>query len=343
MSNPAPASPALMLRQLSFAMRVSRALYAGVELRIADILASGAQTSAEIAAKTGTHAPTLRRLLRALVAYGVFEEQAPDIFRLNAAGELLRKDAPGSQRAGVLFTAGAARWELWSDFLESVRTGQAVVERAFGKNIFEQLRDDTEESALFNQAMTSYSAALSAPVVAAYDFSSFGRIVDVGGGNGRFLTDILAANSRVHGIVFDLPNVVTMATALVNASAAVERCEIIAGDFFESIPSGADAYLLKQVIHDWDDARCVAILTNCHKAMSPAAKLLIVERVMPEKAEAGRAADSYLLDLEMLVNTPGGRERTEAEFSDILIEAGFRLTRIVPTSAQVSVIEALAV
>jgi hypothetical protein len=342
MSNAGPLSPALMLRQLSFAMRVSRALYAGVELGIADILASGAQTSIEIAARTGTHAPTLRRLLRALVAYGVFEEQAPDIFRLNAAGELLRKDAPGSQRAGVLFTAGAARWGLWSDFLASVRTGQAVVERAFGKNIFEQLRDDVEESALFNQAMTSYSAALSAPVVAAYDFSSFGRIVDVGGGHGRFLTDILAANPRVHGIVFDLPNVVTMATALVNASAAVERCEIIAGDFFESIPSGADAYLLKQVIHDWDDGRCVAILTNCHKAMSSTAKLLIVERVMPEKAEAGRAADSYLLDLEMLVNTPGGRERTEAEFSDILIEAGFRPTRIVPTTAQVCVIEALA-
>lgn len=133
-----------------------------------------------------------------------------------------------------------------------------------------------------------------------------------------------------------------MATALVYASAAVERCEIVAGDFFKSIPPGGDAYLLKQVIHDWDDARCVAILRNCHKAMSPTAKLLIVERVMPDRAERGRAADSYLLDLEMLVNTPGGRERTEAEFSDILTEAGFRLTRIVPTTAQVSVIETVA-
>jgi hypothetical protein len=340
MNHPNPTPPALLLRHLAFVMRVSRAIYAGAELGVADILASGPQTSAEIACRTGTHAPTLRRLLRALVAHGVFEEHMPDSFRLNAAGELLRKDVAGSQRAGVLFTAGALRWQLWSDFLQSVRTGEAVAERAFGKSIFEHLKDDAEESALFNQAMTSFSAALSESVMAAYDFSVFGRIVDVGGGNGRFLMDILVANPNVRGILFDLPNVVSTATTLVNASAAAARCEIVAGDFFGSVPSGADAYLMKQVVHDWDDPRAVAILKSCRRAMAPAAKLLIVERVMPETAEQGRAAEAYLLDLEMLVNTPGGRERSETEIKAILAAAGFHVMRIVPTPAPVSVIEA---
>jgi hypothetical protein len=268
------------------------------------------------------------------------EEETAGLFRLNPAGELLRSDAPGSQRAGVLFTAGNTRWQLWSDFLESVRSGQAVVERAFGKSIFERHADNAEESALFNQAMTSFSAALSAPVIAAYDFSIFSRIADVGGGNGRFLADILVAHPRTEGILFDLPNVVAGATPLLEASAVAERSEVIGGNFFNDVPFGADAYLLKKVIHDWDDARAVAILRNCRKAMAPKAKLLIIECVMPAKAERGQAAEAYLLDLEMLVHTPGGFERTGAEFSSILANAGFCVTRIVPTSAPVSVIEA---
>jgi hypothetical protein len=343
MTEPNSIPPSLLLRQLSFVMRASRALYAAVELDIADILARGPQTSAEIAAKTGTHTSALRRLLRALVAHGVFEEPVEDLFRLNAAGDLLRKDVPGSQRAGVLFTAGPLRWQLWSDFLDCVRTGQAVVERAFGMNIFQRLSENAEESALFNQAMTSYSAALSAPVLAVYDFSCFTRITDVGGGNGRFLTDILAANPKSHGVLFDLPGVMAAATALVNASEAAGRCEIFPGNFFEMVPAGADCYLIKQVIHDWDDTRCLMILRNCRQAMGPNATLLIVERVMPERAEQGRAADFYLLDLEMLVNTPGGRERTEEEFEHLLTAASFRLNRIVSTTSPVSLIEALPV
>ena len=331
--------PALTLRQLAFVMRASRAIYAGTQFGVADILAGGPMSSSQIATQAGTDARTMRRLLRALVAYGVFEEEAPDLFRLNPAGELLRSDVPGSQRAAVLFTAGDLRWQLWSDFLECVRSGRAVVERAFGKNIFERHAENAEESALFNQAMTSFSAALSAPVVAAYDFSVFDRIADIGGGNGRFLADILAANPRVRGVLFDLPNVVAGAAPLLESSAVAGRCEVIAGDFFGSVPLGADAYLLKCVIHDWNDARAVSILENCRKAMSPTAKLLIVERVMPERAERGQAAEAYLLDLEMLVLTPGGCERTAEEFKSILATAGFGMTRIVPTTTPVSVIE----
>ena len=333
-------SPALMLRQLAFAMRVSRALYAAAQLGIADLLAGGPMTSGQLAVAAGADAQSLRRLLRALVAYGVFEEDAPDRYGLNAAAELLRRDVPGSQRAGVLFTAGDMTWQLWLDFLESVRTGHSVVERTFGRNVFERHAEDSEESALFGQAMAAFSAALSAPLIAAYDFSSFKCIADVGGGTGRLLADILAANPKAQGILFDLPDVTTAAPSLLEASGVAGRCKLVAGNFFEGVPVDADAYMLKHILHDWDDARAIAIISNCRKAMARNATLLIVERVMPERAEQGRAAEAYLVDLEMLVHTPGGRERTESEFRAILSAAGFARMRVVPTTTPVSVIEA---
>jgi len=333
-------SPAQLLRRLSFVMRASRALYVAAHLGVADILAGGPMTSGEIAAAAGVDAATLRRLLRALVAFGVFEEEAADRFRLNPAGELLRRDVAGSQRAGVLFTAGDMRWQLWLDILESVRTGQAAVERAFGETLFERNAQNAEESELFNQAMASYSAASSTPILTAYDFGSFGRIADIGGGTGRLLANILAAYPKTRGILFDLPNVVAAAPPLLASSGVAERCEVVAGSFFDGVPDGADAYVLRVVIHDWDDARAAAILSNCQRAMTREGTLLIVERVMPEKAEQGRAEDAYLVDLEMLVNTPGGRERTEAEFQTILRTAGFGPARIIPTAADLSIIEA---
>jgi len=340
MDDQARASPALTLRELAFVMRVSRALYAACQLGVADVLAGGPLTSAEVASRLGTDPSTMRRLLRALVAHGVFEEETPDRFRLNPAADLLRKDAPGSQRAGVLFTAGDMRWQLWSDFLESVRTGQAAVERTFGKTVFDRHAENPKESALFGQAMAAFSAALSRPIIAAYDFTRFNCIADVGGGTGRLLADILIANPRVRGMLFDLPTVVTGAPPLLAASGVAGRCTVVAGSFFDGVPTGADAYLLKSVLHDWDDPRATAILKSCRTAMSPEATLLIVERVMPDKAEQGRAAEAYLLDLEMLLLTPGGRERTAFEFGGILSAAGFAIARIVPTTGPVSVIEA---
>ena len=339
MGDEARIPPALLLRQLAFVMRVSRALYAAAQLNLADLFADGTLTSGDLAAATGADAGALRRLLRALVAFGVFEEESPDRFRLTAAAELQRTNAPGSQRAGVLFTAGDMPWQLWSDFLESVRTGQPVVERAFGRNIFERHAENAEESALFDQAMAAYSAALSAPLIAAYDFSRFGCVADLGGGTGRLLADILVANPNARGVLFDLPNVVAGAPALLSAGGVAGRCRVVAGSFFDGVPAGADAYILKSVLHDWDDTRAGAILRNCREAMAHEATLLIVERVMPAKAEQGRAAEAYLLDLEMLVRTPGGRERTEAEFRALMEEAGLTLAGIVPTTAPVSVLE----
>ena len=328
--------PAIMLRQLAHVMRASRALYAAAELGIADILAAGPMTSEEIGAKAGANGPTVRQLMRALVAHGVFEEPESGCFRLNAAGELLRRDVPGSQRAAVLFVAGKMRWELWSDFLECVRTGQAAVERAFGKTIFERNAESPEEATLFNEAMASHSAALSAPLMAAYDFASFGRLADIGGGTGRLIADILAANHSMRGTLFDLPNVVAGAPALLQASGVKARCEVVGGSFFDGVPPGADAYLLRAILHDWDDERSITILKSVRKATAKDAVLLIVERVLPEKAEAGNAVDSYLLDLEMLVNTPGGRERSESEFREILNAAGFGPLRLIPTSTATS-------
>jgi len=339
MNNETQVPPALRVRELTLVMRASRALYAAASLGIADILAGGPLSSGEVAARSGTGVSTMRRLLRALVAHGVFVEESPDLFGLNACAELLRRDVPESLQALVLLSSGDTHWQLWLDFLESVRTGQAASERAFGKDLFQHYAEEPMQAAVFNRAMTSLSSALSAPVVAAYDFSPFACIADVGGGNGRFLADVLIANPAVRGVLFDLPHVVA-GNVLMSQPKVAERCAVVAGDFFAAVPAGASAYLLKQVIHDWDDARALAILKTCRKAMTATARLLIIERVMPARAQEGRAAEAYLLDLEMLVITSGGRERTEAEFNALLATAGLRVNRIVPTSSPVSVIEA---
>jgi hypothetical protein len=232
------------------------------------------------------------------------------------------------------------RWELWSDFLECVRTGPAAVERAFGKTIFERNAETPEESALFSEAMASYSAALSAPLITAYDFGSVRRLADIGGGTGRLIADILANHPGMRGILFDLPNVVAGAPALLQTSGVEARCDVVGGSFFDGVPSGADAYLLRAILHDWDDERSIAILKSVRKATPEEAVLLIVERVLPERAEMGKAVDSYLLDLEMLVNTPGGRERSESEFHEILNAAGFGGLRLFPTTTATSILEA---
>jgi hypothetical protein len=252
----------------------------------------------------------------------------------------MRRDVPGSQRAGVLFTAGKTRWELLSDFLECVRTGQAAVERAFGKTIFERNAENPEESALFSEAMASYSAALSVPLIGAYDFGSFRRLADIGGGTGRLIADILAAHPSMRGILFDLPNVVAGAPALLKTSGVDARCDVVGGSFFDGVPAGADAYMMRAILHDWDDDRSIAILKSVRKAMAEDATVLIIERVLPEKAEMGRAVDSYLLDLEMLVNTPGGRERSKSEFNQILKTAGFEPPRLIKTTTATSLLEA---
>jgi len=340
MKAPEDIRSAVRLRQLAFIMRISRALHAAAELDIAEALAGGSKSSGEIAAMVRAEHGAVRRLLRALVAHGVFVEEAPDRFGLNAAGNLLRSKTADSQRAGVLFTTDERAWALWSDFLECVRTGRATTERAASANVFELNAQVAAQSAAFDAAMASFSTAVAAAAIAAYDFSGFRRIADIGGGSGRLLAQILREVSDATGMLFDLPHVVANAPTVLGTAGVCARCEIVAGSFFDRVPAGADAYLLKSILHDWDDERAIKILVRCREAMAPQAKLVILERVLPETAQAGVDADTYLLDLEMLVMAPGGRERTEAEFRAILAAAGFDLARLVPTASPSFVIEA---
>ncbi len=331
--------PPAVLYELATAHYVSRALYVAAELRIADLLAPGPQSSEHLARATGTNADALRRVLRLLVSAGVFAEEEDGRFALTPVGECLRGDLPGSFRSTALLFGGPLVHATWGDLAYSVRTGQPALHHVFGKGSFEYLEEHPEEAAIFDDAMAGFTAFVAVAVAGAYDFSPFRTVVDVGGGNGALLTGILNAYPALRGIVFDLPRVAEGARAKIAAAGLADRCDVASGDFFETVPSGADAYLLKHVIHDWDDARAAAILRTCHRAMAPRGKLLIVEGVYPPRVDrsvVGRGAARN--DVNMLVCT-GGRQRSEAEFRSLYDAAGFELVRIVPTPATASVIE----
>ena len=332
--------PGLVLRQMALAMRLSRALYVAAELGIADHLANGPMSSVALAAVTSTHAGALRRLMRALSAAGVFAETSPDNFSLTELGDRLRVGHPQSMRAGTMFLAGPMRWEMWSNLLRCIRTGAPAIERLPGQTIFNTYADDQPaEFAIANEAMRAFTVLHSGAILDAFDFSRFQTLMDVGGGTGEMLGGILAATPSLRGTLVDLPDVIAGAPAVLDRHGVADRCTLAPADFFVGIPAGADAILLKQVVHDWDDGDAVTLLTRCQQAMPADGVLLIVERVMPEKAEPGAAMYSFLLDLEMLVG-PGGRERTEAEFRALLAASGLTLTGVTPTASAVSVIEA---
>jgi SAM-dependent methyltransferase len=338
MSAQTHAQAAAALRQIAFGLRASQALYVAADLRIADHLAAKPMASAALARLTGADAGALHRLMRALCALGVFSESSTGEFALNATGELLRSDVPGSYRAAVLFLVGDVRWRCWSDLLGAVRAGGDGAERTLGMGLFDFYAAHPEESKLHDQAMRSLSAAQVAAVLEVMDLSHAGTVVDVGGGTGELLAAILARNPALRGILFDLPHVVAHAAQV--TSAVADRLEIGSGSFFDSVPAGGDTYLLKAIIHDWDDARAMAILRNCRKAMKPAGKLLLLDRELPEPGQPLAASEMFLLDLEMLVMTPGGRERTRAEFARLLLDAGLELARTLPTRSPLTIFEA---
>jgi SAM-dependent methyltransferase len=328
----------MVIYQLASAHYVSRALHVAAHLGIADLLAEGPQTPEALAAKTGTHAESLCRVLRLLASAGVFAEDADGRFELTPVGAALRS-GPGSSRAVARLVAGPMVWQCWGDLLTTVRTGEPAFPRIFKTGSFEYFADHPEEAAVFDEAMGSFTAVISGMVAAAYDFSGMREVIDVGGGDGRLLTGILRAYPSLRGTVFDLPRLAESASRQITGAGLADRYRFVAGDFFEAVPEGFDAYLLKHVIHDWDDARAVRILENCRRAMRPEAKLLIVEGVYPPRIdgspESRRAAAN---DVNMLVCT-GGRQRSEAEFRELYAAAGFRLTRIIPTPAAWCVIE----
>jgi hypothetical protein len=337
----APTSPPphAQLIQMAGGLLVARALYAVAELGVADHLKDGARSSEEIARATGAHAPALRRLLRSAAGFGLFTEEGDGRFSLTPLGDALRSDAPGHARAMIRTLAGPLQWGAFAEFLHSVRTGEPAMEKAFGRPVFDYLSANPEQASLFNETMIGFHGAEPPAVAAAYDCSGIRKLVDVGGGTGNLLTTVLLANPALTGVLYDLPHVAAEARREVEGKGLSQRCEVIEGSFFESVPAGADAYLLSHVIHDWDEGRCLTILGNCRRALQGQGRLLLVEMVIPPGNDFH---PGKLLDLVMLAVT-GGMERTAEEYAALLAKAGFRLTRVVPTESAASVIEAAPV
>lgn len=335
---PAPAPPpAARVMELVTGFFLSQALRTAAELEIADHLAGGPLTTAELAAAAGAHEPSLYRLLRALASAGVFEHAGPRAFALNPAAETLRKGTPGSIRDMAIFQAMEFHWTPWAKLTHSVRTGESAFEAHHGRNFFEHCAGDPEANGAFNGAMTNFARTNHAMAARAYDFSVFGTIMDVGGGHGGLLASILKRTPGLRGIVFDLPHVVAGAPELLAREGVADRARAGGGSFFEDLPRDADAVVMSMILHDWDDERASAILSQCRKALPPEGKVLLVEHVIPEGPERHFGK---LIDLEMLVSTPAGRERTEAEWEGLFRSAGFRLERVIDTAAPVKVIEA---
>jgi hypothetical protein len=331
--------PHVRLIEMATACWTSRLLYVAAKLGLADRLAEGPQTAVALAGPTGTHAPSLARMMRALTGLGVLTEDDEHRFSLTPLGEALKTGAPGAARATVLTLAGDWIWRGYEQLLYSVQTGRSGVEKALGEPIFDWLAKHPADASLFSETMIGVHGQEPAAVAAAYDFSKVRTLVDVGGATGNLLTTVLARHPGVRGILFDLPHVVSDAPALIQARGLTSRVTIESGSFFDRVPEGADAYLLSHIIHDWSEEQCLAILGNCRRAMKPDGRVLIVEMVLPlgDEPHPGK-----ILDIMMLVG-PGGQERTAEEYRELLGKAGFRLARVVPTESAVSVVEATPV
>jgi O-methyltransferase domain/Dimerisation domain len=310
----------------------SQAIYVAARLGIADLLVEGPRTADQLAQATGTHARSLYRLLRALASVGVFSEGEGGRFSLTPLAEPLRADVPGSQRATVLMMVGQF-YHAWGELIGSVRTGRPAFEAIHGQRFFEFLGEHAEQAQVFDDAMTAFNDRKTRAVLEAYDFSGVSVLADIGGGNGSNLVSILRRHPEMRGILFDLPGVVERVE--VREPDLEGRLQVVGGSFLEEVPGGADAYLLRHILHNWDDERAVEILGNVRRAMGEGAKLLVVERVIPP---GNGPMFGKLMDLTMLV-VHGVVERSEEEFRRLFEAAGFRLTRIIPTTSDASVIE----
>lgn len=327
--------PDAILMQMLFGALMQRSIGVATKLGIADLLAEEPQTAAELAAKTETHAPSLYRVLRTLASAGIFAENADEKFELTPIGALLRESAPNSVRDFAIMMDEEWIWSAWGELMYSVKTGGVAHDKVQGMGSFEFFTKNREAGKVFNRAMTNFSRMVIPAVVEAYDFSGVGKLVDIAGGHGVLLAGILKANPRAHGVLFDLPSVIEGAGELLEKEGVSDRVELVSGDFFASVPAGADAYMMKHIIHDWDDERGTKILQSVRSAMNEHGKVLIVEMVVPK---GNVPSPSKALDLLMLV-MEGGKERTEEEYGKLLEASGFRMTRVVPTKSPYSVIE----
>ncbi len=313
----------------SFGLIETKALGAAAELGVADALASGPLATEVLASRVGANADALGRLLRLLTSIGYFTDvdgRGTGPWRNNPTSELLRADDPESMRDWVLFLGSDWMGTIWNELPASVRTGGSGTQVAFGLEYFDLMQQRPETGALFDAAMAAASRFTAPFVCAGYEFGTFTRVCDVGGGTGTLLASVLTAFPRLHGIVFDLPAVVAGATPVLEARHVADRVEVVGGDFFAEIPKGCDLYVLQSIIHDWDDESAVRILSRVREAMAPDARVLLLEAVVPTSAVQH---PTKYADLLMLVLTGRGRERTEADYRALAERAGLRLKRVV--------------
>lgn len=328
-------SPRDALWRMTNAYQVSQAIHVAASLGIADLVQDRPRGVDDLAEATGTRAPVLYRLLRALAGVGIFSEDEDGRLAQTPLSGYLRSDAPGSVRAWAMYVGRPYHWSTWAHLLDTVRTGEPAFPKIHGTSVWDYRSSRPEEAEIFDAAMSGLSAAVAGAVVRGYDLSGIGTLVDVGGGQGELLAAILAANRSLRGILFDLPYVVAGAPRVLEAAGVADRCRVVGGSVFEAVPAGADAYLLKAVIHDWDDAEAIKILRNCRAVMPDSARLLVVERLVRPANEPDPVKFADLMMLVML----GGRERTADDFRTLYAQAGFRLTQIVPTGSPYSIIQ----
>lgn len=335
-----PSSPAALLELITGSW-TTQALHVAARLRVADHLAEAPMRAADLAAALDVHPDSLERLLRALASLDVCEEREPGVFALAPLGRHLCADAPDSVRSWALFWGGGL-WPIWATLHNTVATGKSARALVTPAGGFDALARQPEAARAFNDAMAEATRLIAPSVVRAIDWAGVARVVDIGGGRGDLIAAVLAANPGMRGVLFDLPHALEAAEARLRAAGVADRCERVVGSFFETVPADADAYVLKSVLHDWSDDRARVILERCRAAMRPGARLLVVERVMPDRmaatAEHRRHAAS---DLNMMVAV-SGRERRESELRALLGGAGFRVDRIVPVDFSFSVIEDVA-
>lgn len=334
---PPEAAASQLLVQIASGHIVASALQVAVCLGIPDKVAGGSRSAAELAQQSGVEEDGLYRVLRALASVGVFDEIAPRQFALTLAGEQLRAGVPGSMRDMALWISSPFHFRVYAELLHSVQTGQPAAEKVTGMPVFDFFARNPELSETFNNAMTAFSNSVIPAALQVYDFSDIKVLVDVAGGHGAVLTSILRQYPTMRGVLFDVDHVVAGAQDRIEAAGLTDRCRTESGDFFKAVPAGGDAYIMKHIIHDWDDERAVVILKNIRTAMGDKrGRVILLESVL----SPGNTPDfGKIIDLEMLV-MPGGRERTAEEFRNLFARAGFELTRIVPTQSPLSVIEA---
>lgn len=329
--------PDAILSQMLFGGLMQQSISIAAKFGIADLLVEIPQTVEELAAETKTHAPSLYRVLRLLASVGIFSETADRKFELTPIAELLRQDAPNSMRDVAIMQGEEWNWRNYGELRHSVKTGETAQEKAHDIPLFEFLAGNPEDEALFSRAMVNLSSSVIPPIVEAYDFSGAGKLVDIAGGHGFLLAAILKANPHLQGVLFDQSTVIDGAVESLKKQDINDRVELVPGDFFESVPVGADIYTMKHIIHDWDDDESIKILQNIHRAMNEKGKVLIVEMVVPE---GNAPSPSKVMDVQMLIAT-GGKERTRFEYQKLVESSGFNLTRIIPTRSPFSIVEAI--